>query len=341
MKILQKILLLLTMTLWTLPTLGQMLVTDLPLRRGFASVPMLNPNSLKERWVNEHTKKAAVKDFCKSLDTYFKKYSWEKDPCGDVDWSVDYLSNHGHGLLYKVFGSGSNTTLILGGVHPDELTPINMAFRFARFLHENNDTYLKSDMKIIVAPLVNPDGFFRDVAVRTNANNVDVNRNFLTIDWYQSAIQKWRQRNGMSRYFPGFFPNSEIETIFQVYLIDELKPSKILSIHAPLGFLDYDGPGDQKTIPSIFERKAKEVVHQVSKKSGNYRVVDYSFYPGSLGNFAGKERSVPTITLELETTSPGKVNEYWSQFLPGLLQSVDYEYLTSEEFTPKASSGLN
>ena len=100
-----------------------------------------------------------------------------------------------------------------------------------------------------------------------------------------------------------------------------------MSIHAPLGFLDYDGPGDGNPKPHLAtERRAKELANAISKKSNNYRIVDYSFYPGSLGNFAGNERNIPTVTLELKTTNVKKVEEYWSQFLPGLLQSVEYPF---------------
>ena len=59
-------------------------------------------------------------------------------------------------------------------------------------------------------------------------------------------------------------------------------------------------------------------------------MVDYSFYPGSLGNFAGNERDIPTITLELETTDPKKIDEYWKKFLPGLMQSVKYPFKKGE-----------
>ena len=110
-------------------------------------------------------------------------------------------------------------------------------------------------------------------------------------------------------------------------LIDRYHPDKIVSVHAPLGFLDYDGPGDQKPRHlSKTEEKAKQLVKSIAAKSRNYRVVDYTFFPGSLGNYAGNERHIPTVTLELATTNPKKVDEYWKQFLPGILQSITYPF---------------
>ncbi|MEZ4742510.1 MAG: hypothetical protein R3B45_08690 [Bdellovibrionota bacterium] len=136
---------------------------------------------------------------------------------------------------------------------------------------------------------------------------------------------------GRGSVFPWYFPNTEIETFFQVGLIDQYSPGKVISIHAPLGFLDYDGPGDQK--PRVFsksEKLAKGLVNQMSEVSKNYRIVDYSFYPGSLGNYAGNERGLATITLELETTDPKKAPQYWKQFLPSLLLSLQHPFTAPE-----------
>ena len=114
--------------------------------------------------------------------------------------------------------------------------------------------------------------------------------------------------------------------------MDHFHPDKIFSVHAPLGFLDYDGPGDRKPRHlSRSERRARQFVYEVSKKTRNYRVVDYSFYPGSLGNYAGNERNLPTITLELETTRVNMVEQYWLKFLPGFVQSIEYPFRKNDQ----------
>lgn len=300
-----------------------------PLDYGFTPIKLVSPTNI-DRLILEIPKRAEViKHFCSSLGQYFAKYNWDLKPCGSVSWKADLRSNNGHPLIYAEFGEGKETTLLLGGVHPDELTPVPMAFRFAQHLTDNPDLYNKKQgIKVIVAPLANPDGFLRNVPTRANANGVDLNRNFFTMDWYAKAKKIWKvHRKRSPRHFPGYFPNSEVETVFQMRLIDKFRPDKILSIHAPLGFLDYDGPGDRKPrFLSKTEKRAKHLVHSISEKSKDYRVVDYSFYPGSLGNYAGNERKIPTVTLELETTDPTKVKTYWQQFLPGILQSIHYPF---------------
>jgi len=302
-----------------------LLESKISLDKGFSKIRFISEADIDEFRIPKIQMHHKVKDFCKILAKEFKRYHWNPELCASVDWKADYQTREGHPLLYVSLGDGDNTTLILGGVHPDEYTPINLSFRFARFLAENSDTYRDKGIRVVVAPLVNPDGFIRQRPLRTNPS-VDVNRNFLTLDWYEKALPMWRKRRkGSARYFPGHFPNTEIETIFQARLLREFRPSKILSAHAPLGFLDYDGPGDQRPkMTSETERKAREFVHAVARKSRNYRIVDYSFYPGSLGNFAGSERNIPTITLEMETTKPELTGKIWSKFFPGLIQSIEY-----------------
>lgn len=304
------------------------ILSPIPLDRGFAKVPIVSESTISSFEIPPGKERLAIESFCTRLHERFRLYSWQQAPCEGVHWQTHFQTGKQHPLIFTSFGEGKETTLILGGVHPDEITPIHLAFRFARHLTKSPDIFKDKGIRIVIAPLVNPDGFLIERPTRTNANGIDVNRNFLTRDWYEKALDTWSvQKGARGRYFPGYFPNTEIETTFQVWLIRTFAPSKILSIHAPLGFYDYDGPGDNHSKPQTpGSEKGKQLVRKVAEKSRNYRIVDYSFYPGSLGNFAGNERKVPTLTLELETTNPTRVEEYWQKFLPGFIHSVQFPY---------------
>jgi protein MpaA len=293
----------------------------------FTKLPFISPANFADSVLEDQRKASAIKTFCTDVRKYYRKYRWMDDPCGNVRWHAELHTKSGHPLIYAEFGSGQETTLLLGGVHADELTPIHLAFRFARYLNDNNGL-LGSNAHVILAPLVNPDGFLKTRPTRTNFNGIDLNRNFFTTDWYDKARRVWQiDRKRVLAHFPGYFPNSEVETIFQIQLIDRFKPDKILSVHAPLGFLDYDGPGSGILRPlTSTERKAKRLVKAISESSQNYKVVDYTFYPGSLGNYAGNERHIPTVTLELQTTQPQMVEAYWRQFQPGITEAVQYPF---------------
>lgn len=313
-----------------------------PFESSFVSFPAVLKSQFESFTVSDANVKSALASMCQRVKQSYILYKWDsqRDGCGSkISWKTQFKSHDGTPLIWSEFGKGNSTTLVLGGVHPDELTPIPLAFRFANHLADHPEL-LSADTRVIVAPLINPDGFFRKTTSRTNFHGVDLNRNFFTRDWYASAKHWWaekRQKN--DRHFPGNIPNSEIETLYQIWLIDTFKPDKIISIHAPLGFYDYDGPGERKRsalTPS--EEKAKKLVVAMSTSSRNYKVVDYSFYPGSLGNYAGNERGIPTITLELETTNPEKVNDYWNQFSPGLEQAVKYPLSHTEAKRNKGAS---
>jgi protein MpaA len=313
--------------------IAKMALLKQPLSSAFTPISLVSPTSFAAQWLGESEKKRMIETFCANVVTQFKRYKWSDDACGKVNWKTAMKSQDGHPLIFAEFGTGPETTLLLGGVHPDELTPVPIAFRVARYLFEHPDA-LQSDSHVIIAPLVNPDGFIRKVPTRTNANGVDLNRNFFTFDWYNKAKKLWQdRREGSPAHFPGYFPNSEVETIFQIQMIDEFHPDKILSIHAPLGFLDYDGPGDGQPQGkmSATQMRARRLVTTISEKSQNYKVVDYTFFPGSLGYYAGNERHIPTVTLEFEKTDPKVVDLYWKQFLPGIMQSIHYPFTHTTE----------
>jgi len=79
-------------------------------------------------------------------------------------------------------------------------------------------------------------------------------------------------------------------------LINRFKPQKILTIHSPLGFYDFDGPSSNL---DSFERW----IETVSKET-KYPLKKFGFFPGSLGNYAGHEHNIFTLTLELPSSAP-------------------------------------
>lgn len=292
----------------------------------FTNIDMISPSN-KDNFLYSKKTNPQISSFCEKLNTSFQKYNWFTDPCSDITWRAEQKTKLNHPLIFTEFGTGSRSMLIFSGVHPDELVAIPIGFMLAKHLKQNPQIYTGKNIKIVIAPLLNPDGFFLDKPTRANSNGVDLNRNFFTKDWYQSAKKSWQSRPGRQRdrrVFPGYFPNSEVETLFQIRLINQFVPNKILSMHAPLGFLDYDGPG-KKIASTPREKKAKNLVYSISEKSGNYRVVQYTYYPGSLGNYAGNERAIPTVTLEFDTEDPNKFKNYWKTFLPGLMNYITYD----------------
>ena len=176
-------------------------------------------------------------------------------------------TNNKNELLLLGGSFSNNPILVVGVVHGDEPQGEDL---INRYLAAN-----ESGMLFI--PSLNPDG--KQLGRRTNSNGVDINRNFPTKNW---------ELTEKNNYFGGETPASEIETKFLAEVIEEYKPKLILTLHTPYKIVNYDGP-------------AKEISEKISEIIG-YPVEESIGYPtpGSFGTYAGVERNIPTITLEMD-----------------------------------------
>ncbi len=295
--------------------------------------------------------------YCDKLQASFQRYGWGKSGCQDVAWSWQHHSHDGDPLIYAVWGDDNpnpakpvDTTLVMCGVHGDEITPIKFCFDVITMLTEvsSNDEAFRANFRnkrVVVAPLVSPDSYFKRYPSRTNARGVDINRNFPTKDWLKDALRIWRDHYSKDkRRYPGPSAGSEAETVFQVELINAYTPGKIISVHSPLTMLDYDGPEDLQTGGEVGS-KASDLLIRMSRKAEGYRIKNYPFFPGSLGNYAGNERGIPTFTLELPTSDNRRHKDYWKQFQgairAAIMQDLAVDYDIAGEADTAQEAHLN
>lgn len=259
--------------------------------------------------------------WCTELQKSVDQLKWKVDVCKDLPWKIGGKSVQGRPLVYAEFGEESpeNTNLVISMVHGDEITPLYLALKLARWAQEHPGELKK--MRVVIAPLVNPDGFFATPRTRVNARGVDVNRNFATKDWNATALALWKSRfRAHPRRFPGKAPRSEPETLFQEEMIYRYQAQKILAIHSPLNHTDYDGPGTVSLaqFSNDYTKASLELRKKMKAKSAG-------FFPGSLGNYAGNERRSNVFTLELPTTNSAKAEAYWQKFLPGIQTMIQFK----------------
>ena len=195
--------------------------------------------------------------------------------------------------------------LLIGGTHGDEYASISIVFNWMKIL----DRYHSGLFHWHVAPLLNPDGLLLNrPSVRLNAHGVDLNRNMPTPNWQAKTQAYWKKKHYDPRRYPGTAPLSEPESRWLYDEIRTFKPHAIVSVHAPYGVLDFDGP---PVGPN---------------RLGDLHLKLIGVYPGSLGNSAGVQHKIPVITVELPFAgvmpSAAQQSKMWTDLIRWLRHNV-------------------
>jgi murein peptide amidase A len=191
--------------------------------------------------------------------------------------------------------------LVVGGIHGDELSSVSLALHWLA-LAGVPPADMPREVLWRFVPALNPDGVLAPKPTRTNAHGVDLNRNFPTPRWDKEAPLYWEKRTRKDpRRWPGPAPLSEPESRFLFEQMGSFRPQLIVSIHAPYGVLDFDGP----SVPP--------------SRLGRLYLDQVGIFPGSLGNFGGVHKGVPVVTIELpsamRTPLEAEMRQMWLDLL--------------------------
>ncbi|ASD62482.1 M14 family murein peptide amidase A [Bdellovibrio bacteriovorus] len=201
--------------------------------------------------------------------------------------------------LYKKSHSLSDFSerpiLFIGGVHGDEPEGVRLAEEFLHWLKQEEAANSGRLRPWILIPCINPDGYGKNQ--RTNANGVDLNRNF--------PCRDWSPESKAPRYYPGPSPGSEREVQALVKLIEDEKPQLIVHFHSWEPCVVYTGaPGKQaaEILATGTDYEAREDIGYPT--------------PGSLGQYGWIEHQIPVICIEEQEHID--LNLVWPHFKPGL-----------------------
>lgn len=226
--------------------------------------------------------------------------------------------------------------LVVGAIHGDELTSAALALRWLALAQESlqdsaspTTPHMAHMVHWRFIPVLNPDGLLALRPRRVNARGVDLNRNFATPNWVHEAPKYWEKRTRKDpRRWPGPAPLSEPETQFLQTQLDGFDPHLVVSIHAPYGVLDFDGP------------------HDPPQRLGRLHLEKVGIFPGSLGHYGGIQQGLPVVTIELEHAlqmpREGEIRAMWNDLLdwmgtrqPPLAQQKEhYPYVASTTLRP-------
>ena len=260
-----------------------------------------------------------IEAFCRDWSNKLRTVEYEG--CMALDLKVAaHKSPEGRLLTYREFVPKSaqiktplpkGKILLISGIHGDEYAAISIGYLWMQAMLERHNS---NQNHWLFLPLTNPDGLFRsDPATRVNARGVDLNRNFPSPDWKDAALNFWKNHYRKNkRRFPGFSPASEIETQWMVSMIERFQPDAIISVHAPYGLLDYDGPE-----------------HAEPDKIGALNYRELGTFPGSLGRYAGEHLNIPVLTIELSSAgrmpTEKEIVQMWQDIEDWTHQKLEYK----------------
>ncbi len=255
----------------------------------------------------------SITQLCEQIGNKLASVSAEECHTLDLQLSGHYSNRHKpiSILEYPPLPSRKplGKVLFISGIHGDEYAAVSVTFKWMHILKK----YHSGLFHWRFTPLMNPDGLLQKKSQRMNANGVDLNRNFPTSSWDRALVDYWQKRTGKNiRRYPGPHALSEPESRWLFTEIATFRPDVIISVHAPHGIVDFDGP--KKVAP---------------KKLGHLNLKLLGTYPGSLGNYANVYGGMPVVTLELPHAgimpSDHQIRKIWIDLVKWLRNKVDWK----------------
>jgi predicted deacylase len=219
-------------------------------------------------------------------------------------------SVQGREIAMYLFRGNGPSVLVIGGIHGNEQTSVDVARGLLELLRQRPE--LTQGRTVAIIPNTNPDGYA--INSRFNAHKIDLNRNFPAKN-FKSQRGPTTTRGagaGAGGRGGGVTPLSEPESRIIYDAIERLQPRLLISVHSidrGRECNNYDGPA--------------ETIARIMSQHNGYRVTDTIGYPtpGSLGSYAGIDRQIPMITLELPRPLDGA--PAWEQNRDALLAAIE------------------
>jgi protein MpaA len=183
--------------------------------------------------------------------------------------------------------------LMIGGTHGDEIEGVVLAKALRNWLLTNHQDITRP---WILIPNINPDGVAKNQ--RTNANGVDLNRNY--------PDTRWSAQCDDPIYYPGKAPLSEPEVKAVVTLIERVQPHLMIHFHSHEPCIVCTGETGLCAAQTLAQASGYEVVPDIGYPS-----------PGSLGEYGWLDLGIAVICIEAQR---GMAHEQiWPRFQAGLL----------------------
>jgi protein MpaA len=207
-------------------------------------------------------------------------------------------SVQGRSILAYRFGNGNSRILYVGGTHGNEKSSVYTLNSWIDYLERNYDG-IPAGRMIVVIPNLNPDGFA--AGTRTNARNVDLNRNFPANDWKKGVTMPGGSYNPNGG---GSKPLSEPESKALASYVLGHKPRLVLTFHAAAGVVMPNDAGDSDKLARLYDQKSN-LYYQPASETGDIFTYDTT---GAFEDWLRDKVGVPALLIEHWTMSS---NEFY------------------------------
>jgi predicted deacylase len=200
-------------------------------------------------------------------------------------------SAKGRAMNAYYFGDGPVSALFTGAIHGDERSTKSLMDRWVQDL-ESKARDIPAGTSVVVVPMINPDGFAN--GSRTNANNVDLNRNFGTSDWKKDITTV------TNKPFPGGggnAPMSEPETRAIASLVSRLRPKVVLSYHSIGGVVAANQAGSSGALARTYS-----AISGYGNATGSSTTFEYAI-SGTADDYYAEKLGIASILIELGSHS--------------------------------------
>ncbi len=187
-------------------------------------------------------------------------------------------SEGGRAIDAYQFGSGSSCLLFFAGIHGNEKGAVDMLRTFADEI-ATQPSIVSSKKKIVIIPLLNPDGYMEDL-YRTNANGVNLNRNFATPGWTASPDEET---------FAGTEPFSETEARALREVVQECVPDMMIAFHSQGGVISPEANAESVALGDWYATKT------------GYTIYNDWNYSGTATQWFTSTTGKPAITVEISS----------------------------------------
>ena len=213
----------------------------------------------------------------------------EKADPQKIENKIFGYSTKGKPIEGYVIGSGTNTVLLFGSIHGNEMGSTELLNKLIETI-KADPSIISEKKKVIIIPMANPDGYY-DRTDKLNANRVNLNINFETADW---------KKYNSEGYYAGPEPFSEVESRVLKKVVEDYYPSAMIAFHARGAFVAPESGQDSMALAKWY-----------AKKTGYDYYNEWNYF-GTATRWFTDTKGHPSITVELTTylKSDWEINKY-------------------------------